>query len=266
MIDLNSYLTKLSKKLSVSPEEKIKIDKSIGFLTAKLWEHFQDRLLKVEVFGSYDRGTALSPSVDPNSDVDLMVIFKTNEYQPATFLKHLNEFADKKYSRSEVSPDHPAITVILEHVKFELVPAYWETYVLASDDLHIPAPRNKEVKWIVTDPAQFKKDLEYKNSRENNMITPMVQIIKYYNTLKGKPYDSFIIENFAVSRSYPCKDLKDYFFEFINDLRVDKAESDEQRNFISELKSRRENLMLLEKRNLNDYIEQELQKFIPIPE
>lgn len=263
MTDINSYLTKLAKQLSNSKEERDKIDNSYNHLEGKVFEFFRDRIQKVHIFGSYDRGTELPQSVDPNSDVDVLVIFKTNDFQPATFLKHLQECADKIYPRSEVSPDHPAITVLLSHTKFELVPAYWETYFLASDDLKIPAPRNKELKWITTEPNKLKSTLQEKDKEENGMLVPLIKLIKYFNTLQGKPFDSFAIEKFAVSRSYPCKNLRDYFFELINDLDADGA-TEPQKKFITELKARRENLVALEKRNLTDYIELELQKFLPL--
>lgn len=263
MADINTYLTTLAKKLSITKEEKEKIDKSISYLQGKIWERFQDRLQKVEVFGSYDRGTSLSPSIDTNADVDILVIFKTNDYQPDTFLKHLNEFANSIYPRSEVSPDHPTITIELDHVKFELVPSYLDKGVF-SDDIMIPAPRRKDIKWIETDPMDLKADLESKNNRENQMITPLIKFIKYLNYLHGKSYDSFVVEKFAISRSYPDKELKHYLFEFINDLSTDD-QTDEQIAFVNELKTRRKNLMTLEKGNLTDYIEEELQKFFPMP-
>jgi predicted nucleotidyltransferase len=263
--DINTYLSKLSTKLSIQKDEKEKIDKSISFLIGKIWERFQDRLDKVEVFGSYDRGTALSQNFDKSSDVDILIIFKTNDYQPETFLKHLNELADKLYSRSDVSPDHPAITIVLDHVKFELVPAYWQSVFLSDDQLKIPAPRNKEIKWITTNPLKLKSDLNEKDSKENNMVTRLIKIIKYFNALNGKPYDSYVIEKFSISRSYPRKEMKDYFFEFINDLDTDD-QTEIQQNFVKELKTRRQNLIALDKLNLIDYIELELQKFIPFVE
>ena len=264
MSDINLYLATLAKKLSVTKEEREKIDTSINYLKGKVWERFQDRLDKVEVFGSYDRDTSLSPSIDQNADVDILVIFKTNDYQPNTFLNHLNEFAKNLYQRSDVSPDHPAITIELNHVKFELVPAYWEVNTFSDDDLMIPAPRNKEIKWIETEPQKLKEDLERKNNRENQMITPLVILVKYLNYLHGKPYDSYIIEQFAISRSYPDSGLKNYLYEIINDMTTN-SQTEAQVAFVNELKLRRKNLLNLEKSGLTDYIEQELAKFLPMP-
>lgn len=265
MMDVNEYLTTLVKKLSVTKDEKEKIDNSINYLKGKIWERFQERLSKVEVFGSYDRGTSLSPAIDKNADVDILIIFKTNDYQPDTFLKHLNEFAGNLYKRSDVSPDHPAITIELNHVKFELVPAYWKERVFSDDDLMIPAPRNKEIKWIETEPQRLKEKLEAKNRKENQLITPLIILIKYLNYLYGKPYDSYIIEQFAVNLYYPENGLKNHLFEMINDMKT-ANQTQGQVALINELKLRRKNLLNLEKNGLTDYIEQELEKFLPMPQ
>lgn len=263
MTDINSYLTKLSKQLSFSKEEIEKIDGSYNYLEGKIFEHFRDRILNVTMFGSYNRGTALPQNVDPKSDVDVMVIFKTNQFQPDTFLKHLQEFADKIYPRSEVSPDHPAITVVLQHTKFELVPAYWEEHILFSDELKIPAPRNKELKWITTEPDSLREKLLEKDKRENGMIIPLVKLMKYLNVLNQRPYESFRFEHQATSHIYPKKEMKDYFLEFISDMFTDD-QTEEQINFIQHLKERRKNILHLLKGNMHEYATLELQKFLPL--
>lgn len=266
MMDVNEYLTTLVKKLSVTKDEKEKIDNSVNYLKGKIWERFQDRLSKVEVFGSYDRGTSLSPSIDKNADVDLLIIFKTNDYQPDTFLKHLNEFAGNLYKRSDVSPDHPAITIELNHVKFELVPAYWKERVFSDDGLMIPAPRNKEIKWITTEPIEFKKQLEKKNKNNDQLILPIIRIFKYWNCLNNYPFTSFYLENFIITHSYSfCHNIRDYFFEVISDLNNTSFEKPLE-SHVQNLYKKRTRLLGMEKEKLMEYIEQELQTFIPLLE
>ncbi|SRR5258706_1551243 len=262
-MDVNSYLTKLVKQLYVSKGDREKIDSSFSYLAGKIHEHFLHGIDRVNMFGSFDRGTELPQGIDKESDVDVMVIFRKNEYQPDTYLKHLSEFANKIYPRSDISPDHPAITVVLHHTKFELVPAFKESLFFGGEELKIPAPRNKELKWITTTPEKLKKDLLEKDKNENGNMFPLIKLIKYFNTRIGRPYDSFVIEEFAISRSYSCKNLRDYFFELINDLDAD-YQNERQKAFIAELKARKENLITLEKRNLTDYMELEMQKFLPL--
>lgn len=263
MTDINSYLTKLVKQLSYSKDERGRIDSSYNYLEGKIFEYFRDRIDKVKVFGSYDRGTALPQNIDAKSDVDVMVIFKNNQYQPDTFLKHLQEFADKIYPRSEVSPDHPAITVELQHIRFELVPAYWESVFLSGKELKIPAPRNKELKWITTEPDELKEKLTNKDGKENGQIIPLIKLMKYLNVLYGRPYESFRFEAHAIKHYYPKNEIKDYFLEFISDMFTDE-QTDEQVKFVLELKSKRKNILHLLDGNLEKYAIQELESFLPL--
>jgi predicted nucleotidyltransferase len=262
MDNINTYLTRLSKQISSSTDERERIDKSFNYLEGKIYEHFRGRIDTVSLFGSYSRGTELSQLVDPNSDVDVLVVFKTNEYQPDTFLKHLQEFADKIYSRSEVSPDHPAITIILNHAKFELVPAYWERNIFSSDELKIPAPRNKELKWVTTKPLELKRAVLEKDTAENQLIIPTIKLVKYFNSKRGKPYESFRIEAQAIDTRYNKGELKGYLLKFINDLFT-TGQTELQIKLINELKSHREKLLILENGDMQDYALQELQKFLP---
>jgi predicted nucleotidyltransferase len=265
MTDINSYLFKLSNQLTYSKLERDRIDVSYNYLEGKLFENFRDRIHEVRLFGSYTRGTSLPQSIDTNSDVDVMVIFKTNQYQPDTFLKHLQEFADKIYPRSEVSPDHPAVTVVLEHTKFELVPAYWESFFWGSNKLQIPAPRNKDLKWITTDPDEIENSLIRKNSEENGQIIPLVKLLKYLNILNGRPFESFKIDVQAVTHNYPENEIINYFLEFISDMDT-AYKTDEQVKFIQMLKERRKNILHLLEGNLEKYAIMELQSFLPLVE
>src|ERR1019366_1851470 len=137
MTDINTYLTQLLPKLKPTDIEKASIQKSIEHLQKSIWGTFQDDLSAIEIFGSYDRGTMLSPSLDNEADVDVLVVFKVNKFQPQTYLNQIQKLSEKTYARSEVFPSHPTITVELEHIRFEIVPAYWEEGVFL-DDLKIP--------------------------------------------------------------------------------------------------------------------------------
>lgn len=264
MSEINTYLTQLSKQLCCTKDVTDKIDNSYIYLEGKIYEHFRDRIEKIKIFGSYDRGTYLPQSIDPYSDVDVIIIFKTNEYQPDTFLKHLRQFADKIYPRSEIIPDRPTISITLNHIKFELVPAFWEDSFWNGQQLKIPAPRNKDLKWITTSPTDLKADLERKNRKENQQIIPLIKLVKYFNLLNEKPYSSFQLEKYIIDLTYSNNgELKDYLFEFINDLDLGK-ETEAQTAFIQELKNRRKNLITLEKGNMPEYAIQEFQKFFPL--
>jgi tRNA nucleotidyltransferase (CCA-adding enzyme) len=64
MMDVNAYLTKLSKQLEVGDSEITKIQDSISNLKTKIWGTFQENLVSAEPIGSFDRQTMLSRSVE----------------------------------------------------------------------------------------------------------------------------------------------------------------------------------------------------------
>jgi len=264
MMDIDSYLNKLVKQLSIDKPRRDAINNSVEVLKGKIWAEYRERISSVELFGSYDRGTELPQSIDNKSDVDILVIFKSNDFQPATLLKQLYQFADESYTRSNVLTDHPTVVIEMTKVRFEVVPAYIENSFWNGDELKIPAPRNKELKWITTEPQKLKEKLIKKNSVENQLITPLIKLVKYFNVKQGRPYDSFLIEHHAITRDYDgITTLKDYLFKFIIDLKTDDAD-EEQKKFITELRLLRINLMTLQKGSMNDYAILELQKFLPL--
>src|ERR1019366_1192595 len=144
-------------------------------------------------------------------DVDVLVVFKVNKFQPQTYLNQIQKLSEKTYARSEVFPSHPTITVELEHIRFEIVPAYWEEGVFL-DDLKIPAPHNKDLKWVDSDLHTFKKQVLTKNKDEGEKIIPIVQLIKYWNVINERPFNSYYLEDFASQRGFSsCRTLKGYF-------------------------------------------------------
>lgn len=264
MMDANTYLTKLSNQLKIGGPEKEKIDTSLSYLKQKVWGQFQDKLLSAELFGSYDRGSMLPLAIDKDSDVDILVIFKSGQYQPQTYLNWLKDFSEKNYPRSGVAPDFPTIAIEMEHIRFELVPGYIKEYALASDELRIPAPRSKDVKWIATDPAGFKNNLNRKDENNDRLILPTGRLIKYWNCINGRPFSSYYLEKFIIEHSYSsCYNLKDYFFEVISDLNNTGFE-DQWQKYVTPLYEKRRRLIALEKQNIPEYIEQELSSFLPL--
>jgi hypothetical protein len=146
----------------------------------------------------------------------------------------------------------------LGQLRFELVPAYKD------GQLKIPAPRSKEIKWITTDPVEFKQKVENKNKNNNQLILPIIRIFKYWNCLNNYPFTSFYLENFIISHSYSsCDKLRDYFFEVLNDLNNSRFEK-QLESHVQNLYNKRKRLLGMEKEKLIEYMEQELQTFIPL--
>lgn len=258
MEDINTYLFNLDKCLTLKKIDKDKIEISIAYIKQKIWGIFQERLFDVRVFGSYTKETFIQ--VDNEADVDILVIFKKREFVPETYLKQIKKIAELHYSRSIVYPDHPTIVIELDHIKFEIVPAIFAS----ENEFKIPAPRMTELKWTGTNPSELHQKLHRKDGNNNNLIIPVIRIIKYWNFLKGKPFSSFEIERRVISKLYDCKTIKDYFFVAANSLE-EIVKTPQQKSFFEEIKLKRSRLRTLEQNKLIEYIELELTSFIPIP-
>lgn len=262
MDNIDSYLTNLAKKLKLEDGEKAKIEVSISNLKQKLWALFQNKLVDIKIFGSYDRETVLPFSIDSTADVDVLIIFKENEFQPKTYLNQLRNFGERTYPRSDIFPEHPTIVIELGHTRFELVPSYVNESFWNGKELKIPAAPSQEVKWISTDPLGFQEKLLKKDKEENGLIIPLIRLIKYWNVINGKVFGSYALESFVIGRSYPCKNLKEYFYELIKDLS-DKEMAASEKEIFDPLFERRRRLKALEEKNIPEYIEQELISFLP---
>lgn len=262
MRDLNTYLTELSQKLIVGETQDKKILSSYDNLEGLLFKEFRAELDTVSRFGSYDRGTAFSlPNNEKSFDVDILITFKKDEFQPQTYLNKIKNLGQKIYPRSGVSADFPTVAIEMNHVLFELVPAIKTGN---GTEVKIPAPRGNEEKWIETDPEKFKKKLLERDNDCDGMIIPLIKLAKYWNKCNGDNFYSFYFEEFIIRNSYPgCDTIREYFFEFISDLGTgDKT--DAQKKLISEIKERKRRLKVLEEGKVPEYIEPELNSFIPM--
>lgn len=261
MIDSETYLLKIGEKLGIGDPEKI--DKSIDYLKQKIWGVFQNKLLDVNIFGSYDRGTMLSPTIDKEADVDLLVIFKAGEFKPQTYLQQLRTFSEKNYPRSDIYPDFPTIVIELNHITFELVPSFWSESTFGKQ-LKIPGSPSKDLTWITTDPSGFKNRVQKKDKTHTGMIIPLIKILKYWNMLNGKPFSSYYLERFIVERTYSGKTIQELFYQTIKELSAQTLNVNQTQK-MKELTERKRRLTLLENGKLLEYIEQEFTAFMPNP-
>lgn len=255
---INDYLSILAKKLVINPDLKSKIDTSVSYLKENMWATFQDRLIDVTTFGSYDRETFIQQ--DKYADVDILVVFKTKDYQPETYLKQIRNICEKKYSRSDIYPNHPTVVVELEHIKFEIVPSI----IYSGETVKIPAPRSKELKWIASNPKEFKLTLLKRNKSNRELLLPLIRIFKYWNSLNDNPFLSYEFERFICNRSFGGDNLYSHFNSVMESIsEISKTEL--QNTMIEKLKERTRRLRVLDKYKIPEYIEQELQTFIPFP-
>lgn len=230
---VNGYLQDLASRLIVKDEEKEKITTSINAIKNKLSLYFGSEVTDKIVFGSYTRGTILPRKADDESDIDLMVVFgnNINSYKPQTYLNRLKNFAEKYYSTSEIYQSSPTIVLELNHIKFELVPAYRPLGY--ADEYKIPDGPSE---WISTNPNEFNNILIDCNTKNSSKIKPTIRLIKRWNvTNNDRDMKSFEIEKeIAENMKYSyitCSSYDEYVKEAFKTIR-DFWNQDEIKNAI----------------------------------
>ena len=217
-MSVQSHLTNLATELVLSEDERASIVTSITTLRSRLNDHFGSKIKEQVQFGSSTRGTILPRKADEYSDIDYMVIFDNSDsLKPLSFITRLKSFAEDKYSTSQIQQSHPTVVLSLNHIRFELVPAYKDWL----GTIQIPGPASGFTDWISTDPNGFNSELTTKNQNNSNLIKPMARLMKYWNARSGYVYDSYMLEKAMVADSYLwCSTLKDYFFKAIENRSI----------------------------------------------
>jgi hypothetical protein len=240
---VNSYLTNLANQAIIRNAEKESIQRSINTIITRLNLHFGDQLGNHFTFGSYPRNTILPRSMDSNSDIDYMVVFKDGSYRPQTYLDSLRRFVNRYYQRSEINQSHPTIVLNLNHIRFELVPAKSGWF----SGLQIPDKASSFNNWLDTDPSSFNTELTNKNGSHQSLIKPLCRLVKYWNASNGYPFESYYLENQIVDHSFwmiggllsglqKCQ-LKDYFFEFMQGLECSMFDSQAKKAKVASAKT-----------------------------
>ena len=195
-VSIDNYLQRLSRKyyLKNNSDEVKRIESSIKRLLTKLNDEFGKSIKKPFIFGSYDRDTILPRVFDPQSDVDLMVIFKHKNpaTTPEMYRQLLRNFAYKHYKDrygTKVVNSSPTVTIRLKNITYDLVPAK-EEKLFNRRALSIPGKDG----WQTTDPNDVKKKLKGANTRYGQIVRPIVRLLKAWNCKAGYPYDSYLLE------------------------------------------------------------------------
>lgn len=222
-VSINGKLEQLANDyyISYGTSEQKKIDASVAALKSKLKIHFDNDLLNTVEFGSYKRDTILPRKYDEHSDIDLMIFFNhaSIKVSPGTYRNYLVDFADKRYSRSDVKKSIPTVVLELDHIKYDLVPAYEEKYSWSTTKtIYIP---QDDRSWMTTDPHGFNAELTRVNISNGSNIKKIIRLLKAWNAKVGYPIESFKLEQDIARIIYWMwgdKTLQNYFFKAIENL------------------------------------------------
>lgn len=264
-MSINSYLTNLANQAILRDYEKAGVQRSIATLQTRLVQQFGDQMSQHFVFGSYSRGTILPRSMDPQSDVDYMVIFSDSGLQPLSYLDRLRRFAELRYARSEVARSHPAVVLELNHIRFELVPALQDWW----SGVQIPAKGSSYQSWQDTDPKGFNEKLTSANLANGNLIKPLARVMKYWNAKAGYPFESYALEQQVAGYSYgffgllASRQIGDYFFEIIGTLDAGFFAPQWKRDAVARLKQVASQARALERAGQITQAEAVIAKLVP---
>jgi hypothetical protein len=221
---INYKLDQLSRGyyISYGSTEQKKIDASVATLKSRLKSHFGSDIVNLVEFGSYKRDTLLPRKYDEHSDFDLMIVFDHARLRltPGTYRTRLMNFAEKMYYRSDVYRTSPTVTLELDHIKYDLVPAFEETgYWPTSKTTYIP---QNDSAWMTTDPHGFNAQLTSINTGSHYNIKKVIRLLKAWNAKVGYPIESFGLEKEIATMQFWLFDtsLEAYFLDVIQKLNI----------------------------------------------
>lgn len=218
-IGINNHLKRISSNLFIKhgSAERSKINTSIATVINKLEDYFDDELKEAILFGSYERDTILPRAFDGNSDIDILVLFNTEDFdklKPESYRSQLKKFAENNYRNSLVLKDHPSVVLELNHIKFDLVPAIFDEGWIY-DSIEIPC---KNGGWIETEPKKFNEKLTKVNTRYNSIVKPIIRLLKYWNASHGYPFYSFELEKQVTDMHFSNDNYESGFLYAIRNL------------------------------------------------
>lgn len=219
-MSINSKLVAFAQNelvLSHNDTERDKIKASLGQLEKVLKDKLGSNIKEFIRFGSFTRNTILPRKYDPNSDVDLMVVFNTStaKYTPGTYRKWILDVVSVAYPNSVSKKDFPVIKLELNHIMFDIVPAYTEDFIWKT--YYIPGSGDT---WRSTTPNDINESLASKNTQYgNNVIRNTIRLCKHWNAFAGYPLESYLMEKDIINLVYwGNEDTYERFLKTINSI------------------------------------------------
>ncbi len=266
-LSIDNYLRTLSSNyyLKNSSNETIKINASVNNLFNNLNKELGILIKRKFVFGSYDRDTILPRKFDAKSDVDIMIVFNHTDYErtPDTYRAWLKNFADKYYKNrygSDVVKSFPTVSIKLDHIHYDLVPAKEELNFLGST---ISIPGN--LGWRTTDPNDIKQKLITANANYNQVVRPIIRLLKAWNCDNGYPFDSYILELLITGMNFYGDNVQTGFFYAISQIGSSFGDTQFKINKINSLHYNVSQVKIALNAEDNIKAKQWLHKILPLP-
>jgi predicted nucleotidyltransferase len=229
MATINSILTTFAQQnlvLGYQSNEREKIESSLSHLEKLIKDTLSGQIKEIIRFGSYTRNTILPRKYDPQSDIDLMIVFQHDgNTSPETYRNKIKRIIENSYPNSLSKKDFPVIKLELNHIMFDLVPAYVDVLFWGKKKYYIPRRQSNWSKWQETLPNDINEQLSKKNQDYgNNIVRNVIRLCKHWNAINGRIFDSYEMEKWIVGRYFYIGDnLYDKFLSVMNDLAGDLA-------------------------------------------
>jgi len=239
MASINTRLTTFAQQelvISYSDAEREKLKASVAQLTKVLKDGLGSYVKEFIPFGSFTRNTILPRKFDPQSDVDIMVLFSTDlvKRTPGTYRKNILDVVAKAYPLSSFKKDFPAVKLELNHIIFDLVPGYSEQFLhYGSKYYYIPDSGDS---WRETVPNDINEPLIAKNkSIPNNVVRNVIRLCKCWNAGANYPLESYLMEKQIIDSVYSWRsDLYEQFLAVLDTIAGQRAGVREALNWIKQ--------------------------------
>lgn len=211
------HLAEVARRAILAPADKARLQALLDKLLAQLAAEFPRHVVtRCEVVGSFSRDTCLPAAMDPQGDIDVLVLFHQTQHLPAYFLEQLQRFAEYYYPAGSIERRNGELHLKLPGAYIKLVPALGSL-----TGVQVPGPG---MSWVRIDPFSAREQLRARDQQLDGLLLPLVRLAKYWNARNGHPFASWDLEQRVVSHRFLGeRNLQAGFFELLRSLHPDPA-------------------------------------------
>jgi hypothetical protein len=119
-----------------------------------------------------------------------------------------------------------------------------------------------------TSPNEFNKSLTEKNKNHDNLIKPLIRLLKYWNALNKYPFESFelestVVNHWTLSTVFANPNLWRRFRDFMNELNTNWNNTRQQDYVVKRALKVIKEVNKLESREQINAAEKRLQQLLP---
>ena len=211
---INKFLIEVKEIIEPTKQQKKNIKERLDRARNKLEKEIpyiegSDYSSKTYIHGSWKRRTLIRKSIDDRWDVDILAVLgacvPANHYSstdeslrsPVSALQAIKKNLDNHYYQNRIRQDRPCITVEYQSDNFdlEIMPVFYgDPSAYRYDEIVVVVPNQDLTDWIRHFPFKFDGILTFYNQQFNNLLVPLIKLIKHWNNQNGKYLSGYHIE------------------------------------------------------------------------